>query len=60
MNLSELRDLHRVSPKREEGQTMAEYGVVLSVITLAVVTVFTLLSGGVIGAINKVIGLLPT
>ena len=60
MNLSEIRDLLRMFPKREEGQTMAEYGVVLSVITLAVVTVFTLLSGGITGAINKVIGLLPS
>ena len=43
----------------EEGQTMAEYGVVLSVITLAVLAVFTALSGGVIGALNKVIGVIP-
>jgi Flp pilus assembly pilin Flp len=59
MKLSELRDLLQRLPKREEGQTMAEYGVVLSVITLAVLTVFTALSGGVIGAINKVIGVIP-
>ena len=59
MELSELRDVPRTLPRREEGQTMAEYGVVLSVITLAVLTVFTALSGGVIGAINKVIGVIP-
>ena len=59
MELSELRDRLRMLPRREEGQTMAEYGVVLSVITLAVVAVFTALSGGVIGAINKVIGIIP-
>ena len=29
--------------RREEGQTMAEYGVVLALITLAVITVFTTL-----------------
>jgi Flp pilus assembly pilin Flp len=44
----------------EDGQTMAEYGVVLSVITIAVVGVFTALSGGVIGALNRVIGFLPS
>ena len=59
MKLSELRDPLEMLPRREEGQTMAEYGVVLSVITLAVLTVFTALSGGVIGAINKVIGVIP-
>ena len=31
---------------REEGQTMAEYAVVLAVITVATVAVFTALSGG--------------
>jgi Flp pilus assembly pilin Flp len=42
--------------KREDGQTMAEYAVVLGVITLAVVGVFTALSGGISGAINNVTG----
>lgn len=45
--------------KRENGQTMAEYGVVMAVITVASVAVFTALSGGVQGAINRVIGLFP-
>jgi Flp pilus assembly pilin Flp len=40
--------------RREEGQTMAEYAVVLGVITLAVVGVFTALAGGISGAINTV------
>jgi Flp pilus assembly pilin Flp len=39
----------------EEGQTMAEYGVVLAVITLGVVVALTALSGGITGAINSVI-----
>jgi Flp pilus assembly pilin Flp len=43
---------------REEGQTMAEYAVVLAVITVATVAVFTALSGGIAGAIGKVTGLL--
>jgi len=40
--------------KREEGQTMAEYAVVLGIITLAVVGVFTALAGGISGAIDAV------
>jgi Flp pilus assembly pilin Flp len=44
--------------RREEGQTMAEYAVVLGVITLAVVGVFTALAGGVSGAISNVTGLI--
>ena len=40
--------------RREDGQTMAEYAVVLGVITLAVVGVFTALAGGISGAINSV------
>ena len=44
--------------EKEEAQTMAEYGVVLAVITIGASPV-TALSGGITGAINKVIGLLP-
>ena len=46
-------------PRREEGQTMAEYGVVLAVITVGAVGAFTLLSGGIIDAIDKVRSWLP-
>ena len=45
--------------KREEGQTAAEYGVVLAVITIAVLGVFTALSGGIQNAISTVTALLP-
>ena len=38
----------------EEGQTMAEYGVVLAVITLLVVGALILLSDGIVGAIDDV------
>lgn len=40
--------------KREEGQTMAEYGVVLAVITIAVFGALALLSGNIVSAINRV------
>jgi Flp pilus assembly pilin Flp len=42
--------------RREEGQTMAEYGVVLAVITIAVFGALALLSGNIVGAINRVAG----
>jgi len=38
----------------EEGQTMAEYGVVLAVITVALVAAFGFLSGDIKAAIDKV------
>jgi Flp pilus assembly pilin Flp len=42
--------------KREDGQTMAEYGVVLAVITIAVFGALTLLSGNIESAISRVAG----
>jgi Flp pilus assembly pilin Flp len=50
--LADLRD-------REEGQTMAEYGVVLGVITIALVAVFVTLSGEIKAAIDAVSAKLP-
>ena len=44
--------------RREEGQTMAEYGVVLAVITLGIVVTLGLLSGGINAALNSVISYL--
>jgi Flp pilus assembly pilin Flp len=46
--------------EREEGQTMAEYGVVLAVITLTVIGAITLLSDNVRGALETVAGVLPS
>jgi Flp pilus assembly pilin Flp len=49
---------------REDGQTMAEYGVVLALITLAVVGVLTALGLAVKGKLGNVVttlgGVLPT
>ena len=41
--------------RNEEGQTMAEYGVVLAVITLVIVATLLLLSGAINTALSKVI-----
>jgi Flp pilus assembly pilin Flp len=45
--------------RREDGQTMAEYGVVLAVITLTVIGAITLLSDNVRSAIESVANVLP-
>ena len=44
--------------RREDGQTMAEYGVVLAVIKLAVVVALAALSGAIGDALNAVAGVL--
>jgi Flp pilus assembly pilin Flp len=43
----------------EEGQTMAEYGVVLAVMTLGVIASMTLLSDNVRSTLESVASLLP-
>ncbi|HYZ76330.1 MAG TPA: hypothetical protein VE596_03050 [Gaiellaceae bacterium] len=59
LSISETLDLIRAARKREDGQTMAEYGVVLAVLTIGAVGVFQLLGGSITGSINKVIAYLP-
>ena len=44
--------------RREEGQTMTEYAVVLAVITPAIVAAFALLSDGVMNRLATVAGYL--
>ena len=46
----------RVPVNREVGQTMAEYAVVLAVISLLVIGALTALSTGISGAITSVVG----
>jgi Flp pilus assembly pilin Flp len=43
---------------REDGQTMAEYGTVLAVVTIAALGALTLLSGNVSNALTRVAGFL--
>ena len=45
--------------RREEGQTMAEYGVILAVVTLAVVASLTLLGDNLRAAFESIAGMLP-
>jgi len=52
-----MHKLHKLVDER--GQTMAEYGVVLAVMTLAVIAAITLLGGNISAALTSVAGLLP-
>ena len=55
MDLRLLFDQIRIFARRQEGQTMAEYGVVLAVITLLVIGVLTALSTAIQGKIQGVV-----
>lgn len=44
---------------QDAGQTMAEYGLVLTMITVAVVIAIAALSGGITGAIDSVTSIMP-
>jgi Flp pilus assembly pilin Flp len=59
MFISTWLEYFRQNWRKQEGQTMAEYGVVLAVITVGAVLAFTALSGGISQAINHVTSLLP-
>jgi Flp pilus assembly pilin Flp len=54
--VKQVKKLFAALQTREEGQTMAEYGVVLAVITIAVFGALTLLSGNIVNAITRVAG----
>jgi Flp pilus assembly pilin Flp len=53
-----LLDFARMSWKKEEGQTMAEYGVVLAVITVLIVGVLATLSTSIQGQLQSVVDVL--
>jgi Flp pilus assembly pilin Flp len=44
------------SLRREEGQTMAEYGVILAVITAAIIAALVLLSDNILAVLEQVAG----
>ena len=51
-------ELIRANLRREEGQTMAEYGVILAVITVLIIGALLALSSGIRNNINSVVGVL--
>ena len=56
---SQLVAYFRARFASDEGQTMAEYGVVLAVICILTVGIFSALSGGITNAVQAVIDVLP-
>ncbi|MDX6441732.1 MAG: hypothetical protein QOE43_1461 [Gaiellaceae bacterium] len=59
MKFTDLRASIRARFLLEDAQTMAEYGVVLSVITLGILVAIAALSGGITNVINSVTSILP-
>ena len=53
-----LASLVAASRRREEGQTMAEYGVILAVITVAIIAVLALLSESIRDNLQAVVDVL--
>jgi Flp pilus assembly pilin Flp len=54
LSITDLVQYLRVRLAREEGQTMAEYGIVLAVITVGVIVALGVLSGAIQGALTAV------
>ena len=53
-----LTELIAAIRRHEEGQTMAEYGVILAVITVAIIGALVLLATGILDNINQVVSVL--
>jgi Flp pilus assembly pilin Flp len=54
MDIRDWFNMVRAYAQRQEGQTMAEYGVVLALITLAVVATLLLLGGAINDKLDEV------
>lgn len=54
MNFRDWYTVVRALAARQEGQTMAEYGVVLAVITLGIIAALTFLALAITGKLNDV------
>jgi Flp pilus assembly pilin Flp len=53
-----LTELIAAIRRREEGQTMAEYGVILAVITVAIIAALVALATGILDNIQNVVDVL--
>jgi Flp pilus assembly pilin Flp len=56
MTIRNWLDLIKIHARRNEGQTMAEYGVVLAVITLGVVVALGALAAAITGNLGDITG----
>jgi len=45
--------------REEEGQSLAEYGLILALIAVAAITALTMLGGGIAGTLQEVASKLP-
>jgi pilus assembly protein Flp/PilA len=54
MELRDWIELARIELRREEGQTMTEYGVLLALIAVGVITVLLILGPKIAGAFTKI------
>jgi Flp pilus assembly pilin Flp len=54
MTLRNWVDMYWALSKRQEGQTMAEYGVILAVITVGVIAAIGFLAAAITGKLNNV------
>jgi pilus assembly protein Flp/PilA len=54
MELRDWYELVRIQLKREEGQTMAEYGLLIALVAIVVIGSITLLGGNLTKAFDKI------
>ena len=54
MELRDWYELIRIQLRREEGQTMTEYGILLALIAVAVITVLALLGNKIANVFTRV------
>jgi Flp pilus assembly pilin Flp len=54
-----MQKFHVELLRREDGQTMAEYGVILTVITIGALSALTLLGGNITSALERVASFIP-
>ena len=54
MELRDWYELVRIQLRREEGQTMTEYGILLALIAVAVITALVLLGGKISNVFTNV------
>lgn len=59
LTFSDWIEFLRANWRKQEGQTMAEYGVILAVITVGILVALTALSGGIGKALDAVTSILP-
>jgi Flp pilus assembly pilin Flp len=57
--MSRITNIATIDVRRTDGQTAAEYAVVLAVLASTAALLFATLGGRIIDALNSVVGLLP-